>query len=585
MDQMKPIHLVHIFLNSISIFLLIISCILIFVQTIKNLIYNYSNDKTVLAEKLVYQQFSHDVYSNIKSKIIQKFELVPFDSDCPEGKEVLKIPIKLDSYYDCENIKDNDLNENLCQNKISQSSICCSDECCEEDIYLRQTKCREKNINDITIEEANDIRNIKCTYFNVYNGKFSKINNYKLCIKKYEYSYEYLLKLSENNSCEGEHCILLDTKNHFIYDQDLKNEIYSSNDSIIVKGVVSEINPNFFEYETILKESILNNQIERDKKQQDDLNRYKVLNNKNIYNAFFKNNQKINMTGNQYYINRFSDKLKDNLSGKNEYIFQSYLNNKYLKQKTLNLYTRNYIGFENFGELEKFHAYFDENDPTNNPLYKISGLIYPNWETIIVIFLFFIAIIYVLFSQINEFTKEKNVKADKFLGYDSYRQIFAMGLLIIYLALFLFRYVYQFKKIKIDMEIYYKIVLEKYNQRRAQSFLLSGVIILCVNFIIELINYLLIVLFDRLKGINLPSKYTIICELKNSCTDEIHLFKFYLNRKFSEEMKRFKAKFFENYDIEECKIGNSDEGIKGDITIRELMLNSESIILVECEEK
>lgn len=587
MYQVRPSHLAHIIMNITSFFLLIISCILIFTQSIKNLIYNYSNDKTILAEKLVYQQFSHDVYSNIKNKIIYGFEAVSYDSDCPEGKEVLKVPIKLDSYYDCENIKGYNL-ANICENKISKSSICCSNECCEENIYLKQTFCREKNISNIQMEEANDIRNEKCNYFNVYNGKFSKILNYKVCIKRFEYNYETLLKLNEDNICKGEYCFFFDTKNHCICDKDLKNELYSLNDSIIVKMIASEINPNFFEYETILKESILNNQIKITKKQTDNLNKYKLLNNKNIYDAFFKDKKDIQKTSNKFYIHQTTTKLKEILSDKNDYILQNYINNQYVKEKNIGLYTRNYIGFKNSNELENFHKFFSEDDPTNNPLYKICGIIYPNWETVIIIFLFFIAIIYIFYLQVHYFILEKNIKNESILGCDSYRQIFTMVLLIIYLSLFLYKYIYKFNQIKIDMEIYYKIVLDKYNERRGQSLLLAGVILLCINFIIELANFLLMIIIDSKKGINPAPKYTINCRLKNSYSNTSHMFKFYLNRKFSEEMIRFKKKYFENYDIDEFKIENTNKTIEdGDYnkTIRELELNNESIILVECEEK
>ena len=69
MNNVKSSHLVHITINIISFFLLIIACILTFIQSIKNIIYNYTKDKTILAEKIVYQQFSHDVYSNINNKM------------------------------------------------------------------------------------------------------------------------------------------------------------------------------------------------------------------------------------------------------------------------------------------------------------------------------------------------------------------------------------------------------------------------------------------------------------------------------------------------------------------------------------
>lgn len=589
MSNVKSSHLVHITINILSFFLLIIACILIFIQSIKNIKYSFTNDKTILAEKIVYQQFSHDVYSNIKNKIIYEFELVKYDSDCPEDKEVLKIPIKFDSYYDCEDIKNdgmNKLNKNICKNKISKSSICCLNECCEDNIFIKQTICREKNINNINIEESNDIRKDLCTYFNVYNGKFSNFEDFKICVKRYEYNYEYLLYINENTLFNSENCLYFDTKNHSICDEDLKKGVdsikiipkYASNHDIVVKNIFSEINPNFFEYETILKESILYNKIKITQKEQDNLNKYKILNIKNIYNAFFKDYNEIEKKGNKYYTTQLSIPLYSLLS--NNKNFENYLNNDYLKQKTINWYTRNYIGFQNYDQLQKFRQNFDENDPTNNPLYKITNIIYPNWETIIIIILSFLILVYIFYLQLYDFIKEKNIKSNRILGGDSYRQIITMVLLIIYLALFLYRYIYQLKMIEIDMEIYYKIVLEKYNKRRGQKYLLYGIILLCINIFFEIINYLLMIYFNRETGINPVSKYTIICTLKNSVTNQEFKFKFYLNRKFSEEIKRFKEKFFLNFDIDECRIGNNNAYINYDKTIRELNFNSETIILV-----
>ena len=75
MSKTQKRHFWHFIINIILTSFLILSCILIFAQTIINIKYNYSNNKTILAEKLVYQQFSHDIYSNINSKILYDFEL------------------------------------------------------------------------------------------------------------------------------------------------------------------------------------------------------------------------------------------------------------------------------------------------------------------------------------------------------------------------------------------------------------------------------------------------------------------------------------------------------------------------------
>ena len=592
MENVKLSHKIHLILNIISFCLLIIACIVIFSQTIKNMYYNYSTNKTILAEKLVYQQFSHDVYSNINNKIYYQLETVPYTEDCPEGKEILRIPIKIDSYYDCENIKNNELNEDICQNKISKSSICCQDDCCEYNAYLKQTICREKNYKNIDNEELNDIRKDICEYFNVYNGKFSKIVNSKICAKRYDITYENLLNVYNENNCQNASCLYFDTKNHCICDINLKgNNILLFGPSFlnlnltncIVKNIFSELNPNFFEYETILKEALLNNKIKIDKKEKEKVNLYKAITEKNIYDAFFKDKNDIHINGNEYYINQTQFLLSNLTENNEEYIFKNYLGNEYMKKKSLKWYTRNYIGFKDYDELTKFQKYFDEKNPMNNPLYKITNIIYPNWESIIILILFLITLIIAFIYQIYIFIKENNIKNDFFLIFDTYRQISLMSLLIIYLCLFLFRYNYNFFKIDVDMEIYYKIVLEKYNERRGQKLLLAGIIILCINFIIELINYIVMIFIDKNNGINTVSKYTIVVKVQNSYSNEIIPFKFYLNRKFEDEIKRFKDKFLNEFDIDECK--NDGVIIDEDKLIKEIGFNDESIILVICEKK
>ena len=592
MENVKLSHKIHLILNIISFCLLIIACIVIFSQTIKNMYYNYSTNKTILAEKLVYQQFSHDVYSNINNKIYYQLETVPYTEDCPEGKEILRIPIKIDSYYDCENIKNNELNEDICQNKISKSSICCQDDCCEYNAYLKQTICREKNYKNIDNEELNDIRKDICQYFNVYNGKFSKIVNSKICAKRYDITYENLLNVYNENNCQNASCLYFDTKNHCICDINLKgNNILLFGPSFlnlnltncIVKNIFSELNPNFFEYETILKEALLNNKIKIDKKEKEKVNLYKAITEKNIYDAFFKDKNDIHINGNEYYINQTQFLLSNLTENNEEYIFKNYLGNEYMKKKSLKWYTRNYIGFKDYDELTKFQKYFDEKDPMNNPLYKITNIIYPNWESIIILILFLITLIIAFIYQIYIFIKENNIKNDFFLIFDTYRQISLMSLLIIYLCLFLFRYNYNFFKIDVDMEIYYKIVLEKYNERRGQKLLLAGIIILCINFIIELINYIVMIFIDKNNGINTASKYTIVVKVQNSYSNEIIPFKFYLNRKFEDEIKRFKDKFLNEFDIDECK--NDGVIIDEDKLIKDIGFNDESIILVICEKK
>ena len=587
---MEKIQIIPLILTIFCCIFLIIACICIFIQSIINIKYN-SNNKTILAEKLVYEQFSFDVFSNINNKILYQFETVSIDEDCPEDKEIIKIPIKIDSFYDCEGVFNDEIDKEVCQDKISTSSTCCKQECCKENVYIKQKICRDKNED---YNEQNDPRKDICQYFNIYNGKIHLLNNRKICAKRYENNYEYLLSLYENNDCTGQYCGFFDSMGHCICDSELKNtsalDIDDINfnlqlNSFIVKNLFSEINPNYFEYEMLLEESILNNKIKISEKEQNRVNEYKVINIKNIYNAFFKKIENINKDGNNNYINQKNLYLNNLIGSSNEKVLTDFQNNQYIRNKNINWYTRNYIGFENIKELEKFKKYFDENDPTNNPLYKINTILYPNIESIIITFIFFLSFIFIICTQIILIIKNREIINQEFIVFNSYRQISSLVLLIIYLFLFLFKYVYYYRRIEtINMEKYYQIVLEKYNERRKQKYLLIAIIFLIINFLFEIANYILSFCIDKKEEGNPPSKITIICTLRNSVNNDEYKFKFYLNRTFYEEKKRFKKKFFKNYDIYRCQV-NDDRIIDDNEIISSLGLIENSIIDVECEER
>ena len=598
MSKTQKRHFWHFIINIILTSFLILSCILIFAQTIINIKYNYSNNKSILAEKLVYQQFSHDIYSNINSKILYDFEIYPISEDCPGDKEVIIFPIKLDSYYDCEGIDVETIDEDACQDKITNSSICCQKSCCANN------KCRDKVANNMENEEKNDDRNNKCIYFNKYNGRFSQIfNGYKICAKKYIYDYQYLLNLCELNQITTSNCLYLDSMNHCFDAQNIKsnseleisgNKITNLNKKyVVVKNIFSEINPNYFEYEILLKEQIIYNQVEISDDDKEEVEKYNELNIKNIYESFFESEYD-SINGNINYIKQAEIKLSNIIDNNGEPVFQDYSSDRnYIKKRNINWYTRNYIGFKNFEELAKFKENFDENDVTDNPLYKISNdILYPNVESIFIILIFLIEFIISLILQIKSFIKKKTIKIKIYLISDSITQMLTPALLIIYFFIYLFKYVYKYKKIEIEMEEYYKLVLDQYNKRRNQDCLLAGVIILFITLVLILINYLIMLKIYNINGINSTSGSSIICTLKNSTNNEEHQFKFYLSRKFSHEMERFKEKYFQNYDIDECKFFKSVDDVEGDEIVideskrvREIGLQNKSLILVICEKK
>ena len=586
-------HLSHMIINIILSSFLILSCILIFAQTI----INYSKNKTILAEKLVYEQFSHDVYSNINSKILYDFELKPFSDDCSENKEPIIFPIKLDSFYDCEGVDIDTIDENTCQNQITNSLMCCQKDCCENG------KCRNKNNNNLENEENNDDRKKNCIYFNKYSGKFSQIvNGYKICAKKYSYDYQYLLYLSEQSNIPEKNCLYLDSYKHCFNKPNIvgnleleltENETFTAdNSNVIVKNIFSEITPDYFEYEILLKDSIIYNKAQISDNDKEEVNRYKNLNIKNIENAFFDKIDEIFKGGNIYYYKQKEFNI-NTLINNQEPVFQNFGTNNYIRTKQINWYTRNYIGFKNLEELTKFKENFDENDVMNNPLYQINNdILYPSIESIFIILIFFAEFIISFIFQIKSFFSKKTVKIKAYLISDSFTQIFSPILLIIYFFIYLFKYVYKYKKIEIEIEEYYQFILDQYNKRRNQDLLLAGIIFLFITLVFIFINYIIMIKIYDINGINSNSGLSIICTLKNMVNNEEHQFKFYLSRKFSDEMERFKEKYFKDYDIDKCKFkknedekGGNEIVIDEDKKVSEIGLQNKSIINVICELK
>ena len=69
----------------ISIILLIISLGFIIAQSIINIIYTFKLSKKIIVERLIYEQFSHEVYSNINSHPFTKItEVNNTDYSCSD---------------------------------------------------------------------------------------------------------------------------------------------------------------------------------------------------------------------------------------------------------------------------------------------------------------------------------------------------------------------------------------------------------------------------------------------------------------------------------------------------------------------
>ena len=170
MDKIK----ITFLFNVISLVLLIISFAFILAQNIINLIFYAEKRKDIIAEKIIYEQFSHEVYSNINSRIYYNIDGLSSDS-------IIKFPLKFDYLYDCEDVDDDKIDKE-CQNKITSPSLCCELSCCRDYVKNKEKyhKCSNKNnFNDY------DSRENICSKSSIYNGNFYYIDSNSYCARRY----------------------------------------------------------------------------------------------------------------------------------------------------------------------------------------------------------------------------------------------------------------------------------------------------------------------------------------------------------------------------------------------------------------
>ena len=476
MDKIK----ITFLFNVISLVLLIISFAFILAQNIINLIFYAEKRKDIIAEKYIYEQFSHEVYSNINSRIYYNIDEHSSDS------EIIKFPLKFDYLYDCEDVDDDKIDKE-CQNKITSPSLCCELSCCRDYVKNKEKyhKCSNKNnFNDY------DSRENICSKSSIYNGNFYYIYSRNYDARRYSKTYEELLLEANNDNNCLYRPIQFDTKGNTFCD----NDNIIENGRVIVQNIISTIEPKYIDIHNSLRIDILLNKKEYDEskilKEKRKLNEISY---KNIKDAFLEKDEDYN-----YYSIYQTFKMSDLISG-NEAIFENYKSNNYYDGVNIYWYTRNYIGFKNYQELKNFKKYFDENDHKNNCLYKFSNsnIIFGISITSVILIIIFIILIVLKLLHLLKNMNEINIQS---IPYDTTRKIFMifssfdfLFFLIIYLACFICKYDY----IDIDMETFFKKVLDKYNKRRNQIYLFIGFII---SFISLLLSFFYIYILECFKS-------------------------------------------------------------------------------------
>jgi len=563
----------------VSFLLLNSGLILILIQNIKNIVFYSENNKEIIAEKLIYEQFSHEIYSNINSKIFIDIKNMTIKEDCDEGYELIKFPIRIDYLYDCEGVYDDKLDKNECQNRITNPRYCCELSCCKDYVIKKE---RYHFCSDSKSFSNYDSRNGNCSKISIYNGKFYYINNFKYCGKRLSKTYEELLsEFDESKNCNNQ----FDTAGHYFCSDDYNYNNPSS--TIIVENVFSMIPPNYINIENSFRILLLLNK--KNYEESKVLNELKKLNEtsiKNIEKAFKKENDSfIN-----YYKEKNIFKLAHLISG-NEPVFEKFKNNNFLKSGNIIWYTRNYIGFENFDELQKFKKYFDENDYKNNSLYKISTSainFYFSIISIIIIGILFISEIIYLIYLIKKRKEFLIIEVSKKISV--YFLITSSISFAFFLIIYLTCFIYKFDSIEIHMELFFQRVIEKYMERRNQLFLREGVISLFANFIFisAFVFYISKISFKSKEVINSrPNNILLVkfrlkegdCEHKIKM-DENKILKHYIKsfENILEKCKKCSDNFF---GIEKILLNGVELNTQSNI--KDLRLSGKSILIIDDE--
>ena len=458
-----------LFIISISFFFL--SQIFLLIQGIKNYEFFKFDDDEIIVEKTLFEQFSQEVYESINTP----FSSYKIQPDC-DANNIIRHSLYLNTYYDCRNIYSSELKKE-CQNNIISNNTDC----------IPYSSNSNYDYNNNYVDRLNYDGRIKyCQYFSRFTQKISKIYSYFLCRDNTRYTYEELLFNSMplkdlnglNNNCPNKlkKCGILDTKNNILclpenyncpYNEfSLQSEsgentvqvnlnepypmdyIYlkysnSENKKIFSSIFISENQPMNHEWDTYVRETY------------EDIDEEDIIKRRSLTTKDFQ------LVGdkedNTYSKINVNIKVEEIINNNNIYnIDTSQLN----AEQNLYIYARNYIGFKNYDELMNFKKNFNENDPMDNPLYKLASSGHNPIITITFSVIFIVLDILTLIFAIIKFKSQGNINNKLILSFFIVDCIFFVVELIIIAYHFV-----KYPKIHIDMDERMKKVLDLYNDR------------------------------------------------------------------------------------------------------------------------
>ena len=389
---------------------------------------------------------------------IKNYEFFKFDDDKIIVEKTLFEQFSLNTYYNCRNIYSSELKKN-CQNSIISNNTDCTPYSSNSDYDY-----------DINYEERlnYDGRIKYCQYFSRFTQKISKIFKNYMCRDSTVYTYEDLLFNSMAlkdingiyNYCPNnlKKCGILDTKNNILciseYYDCPYNVLQSSsgggilpyefNDKkIITSIIISENQPMNHEWDTYVRE------VYEDIDEEDKIKR-RSLTTKDFELIGDKED-------NTYSRQEVNYKVEDILSNnKVNNIQTSQLNSN----QNLYIYTRNYIGFKDYDELLNFKKIFNENDPMDNPLFKLASSGHNPIITIFFSLVFIVLAILAFVFGVIKFNSQGN-NYNKII-----KSFFIVNCVFFVVELFIIAFHFaKYPKIHIDMDERMKKVLDLYNDR------------------------------------------------------------------------------------------------------------------------
>ena len=439
--------------------------IFLLVQGAKNYKFFRFKDEKIIVERTLFEQFSEEVYESINTPLLS----YTFGTSCSTSN-IIYISLNLDTFFDCTDYYTSDLREE-CQNNIVPNYTDCSPGSSNINVDLNN------NANFLNYENrlVNDPRLSYCEYFSRYTQKIFKLDNKYICKdSSMSFTYEDLLYNSVPlTDLQGmpyycpngkKNCGILDTmnnvlcldyylcpNNYYIEDSSGDIQLYSKkfsgsnveNMPIIISVIFSENRPLNHEWKRYVKESY------------NDLDDEDIKKRRSLTKKYF----------------RLVDKEEDDTYQKLDISFtvanivesnyiKNYESSKYYGNQTLNIYVRNYIGFKNSEELNDFKKIFNENDPMDNPLYKLSSSGHNPIITITFATLFLFADLVNIFFIIFCFIKGNNYNQKIIIIFIAINSVF----FVVELFIIAFHFG-KYPKIHIDMDARMKKVLDLYNDR------------------------------------------------------------------------------------------------------------------------